>query len=88
MVITKANEVITIVMNDEERNAVDYFIKQRGVGILDEYFGHFLQTRIDTAALEQKTDVMRVFNALTFDEQVEFLARVPKNMQRPERDKS
>jgi len=75
MVITKIKEVITIVMNNEELNAVDYFIKQRGVAILDEYFGHFFQTRIDTAALEQKTDVMRVFNSLTREQQAAFLAQ-------------
>jgi transcriptional/translational regulatory protein YebC/TACO1 len=75
MVITKIKEVIIIAMNNEELNAVDYFIKQRGIAILDEYFGHFFQTRIDTAALEQKTDVMRVFNSLTLEEQEEFLSR-------------
>jgi len=75
MVITKTKEVIIIVMNNEELNAVDYFIKQRGIAILDEYFGHFFQTRIDTAALEQKTDVMRVFNSLTPEQQAAFLTQ-------------
>jgi hypothetical protein len=75
MVITKVGGSIILNLNAEEQNAIDYFIEKRGSGVLNEYFGHFMQTRIDTAKLEQRTEVMTVFNSLTEEEQEEFLSR-------------
>jgi len=75
MTITKIANIITLGLTPVEDNAVNYFMEKTGGNILHEYFDHFIQTRIDTAALEQKTDVMRVFNSLTPEEQQAFLDR-------------
>jgi len=75
MTIEKNGNVITLVLNDEENNAVDYFMKTTNNGILHEYFDHFIQTRIDTAKLDQKIEVMEIFNSMTPEQQEEFLNR-------------
>jgi hypothetical protein len=74
MTIVKENNIITLTLNEEENNAVNYFMVKTNGNILYEYFNHFIQTRINTAALEQRIEVMEAFNKLSPEEQDKFLS--------------
>ena len=75
MEIVKEGNIITLTLTPEENRALDYFMVKTNGMILHEYFDFFIQSRIDTAALEQRSEVMVVFNAMTPEEQEEFLMR-------------
>jgi hypothetical protein len=74
MTVTKAGREILIQLSPEESEAVDYFIHKNGKEILDEYFGHFIKTRIDTKKADEGNDLFRLATA---EERQRILGRLP-----------
>jgi hypothetical protein len=73
MNVTKKDKIITIELTEEERKAVDYFIIKRGVGILNEYFSHFIDSRVVTMQMEMGRDL---YQASTEEEKKKILERI------------
>lgn len=73
MQVSKNGPNILIQLNQEESEAVDYFIELRGPKVLDEYFSHFLQTRIETRKEERKRILLEAYNSASQSERNAFL---------------
>ena len=74
MHIIKKDNIITIELSPVETEAIDYFIHKRGINVLDEYFGFFFNSRVETKKIEEREELYRV---VTDAERKELLKRLP-----------